>query len=394
MSATSRATRSASRLAVATILAVAVAAPAEAAPTIVSTPNPGSSNTLGGLVAFPTNDVWGVGSASAPSYSGCHGRTLTIESTGGAFAERAETPAPTPICASVNGVSGRSPIDIWAVGSTNSARDPHARHWNGTAWTAGGGATIPLPPSGGRRLRTTGLNAVAAVAGSPYTWAVGKAEFADFSRHALVERFDGSSWKLFGGPESTGSVLNGISAAGPRDVWAVGSTGGTSGQVTLAARWTGGRAFDPVPTPNANANNSLKAVAAIAPDDVWAVGSSIKSAFDGISQYRTLVEHWDGASWTIVPSPNHGSGSNELTGVAALGRGNVYAVGYRLETVAGIPVAKTLVLHLTGGRWLEVPSPNAGSGDNLLAGAVASGLDNVWAWGNSADGTLVLHVAP
>jgi hypothetical protein len=94
-----------------------------------------------------------------------------------------------------------------------------------------------------------------------------------------------------------------------------------------------------------------------------------------------------------VASPNHGTGSNELTGVAALAADNVWAVGYRLETVADIPVAKTLVMHWNGSAWSEVASPSAGTGDNLLAGAVA-GAGKVWAWGNSANGTLVMGVAP
>src|SRR4051795_11581682 len=117
------------------VLALAVAAPAApAAVSTVTTPNPGTANTIGGLTAFSTNDVWAVGSASSSSYSGCHGRTLTARFTAGAFTEIFETPAATPICATVNGVSGSSSSDIWAVGSANSQRDPQLRHYNGSSW--------------------------------------------------------------------------------------------------------------------------------------------------------------------------------------------------------------------------------------------------------------------
>jgi hypothetical protein len=365
-------------------LALALATPAAADPTIAPSPNPGTSNTLGGLVAFSATDIWGVGTASSPSYSGCHGRTLRIHSSGGAFTEVSEA-SPTPICASVNGAAGLAADDIWAVGSINSARDPHVRHWDGTRWTAGSGAPIQVPPSGGRRLRTTALNAVTVVPGSGEVWAVGKAEYSDFSRSTLAERFTNNSWKLVTSPTISGSVFNAVSPLG----WAVGSAGGG----TLAAQWTGS-AWSQKPTPNANTLNALKGVSGVAAADVWAVGSSIKSTTDGVSQYRTLAEHWNGSAWTIIPTPNHGTDSNELTGVAALGARNVWAVGYRLQTVAGIPVAKTLVLHWDGNTWTEVPSPSAGTGDNLLAGAVTAGPSDVWAYGNSADGTLVMHVAP
>ena len=175
------------RLLAAALLTLGVAAPAApAAVSTVTTPNPGTSNRIGGLTAFPTNDVWAVGDASSSSYSGCHGRTLTARFTGSVFAEIFETPAATPICATVNSVSGSSTSDIWAVGSANSQRDPHLRHYNGSTWTASSGATLPPPPAGARSLRTTGLNAVADL--SPTNvWAVGRAMFADSSRHTLIE---------------------------------------------------------------------------------------------------------------------------------------------------------------------------------------------------------------
>src|SRR5262245_52465372 len=166
----------------AALLLLAVAAPAAPAAGIstVTTPNPGTSNTIGGLAAFANDDVWAVGESSAPSYSGCHGRTLTARFTGSAFVEILETPAATPICATVNSVSGSSSSDIWAVGFANSQRDPHLRHFNGSTWTTSAGATLPVPPAGGRSLHSTGLNAVADL--SPTNvWAVGRAMFGDSS---------------------------------------------------------------------------------------------------------------------------------------------------------------------------------------------------------------------
>jgi hypothetical protein len=382
----SRAGRLARRLAVA--IAVAVAIPvssAAAAVAVVPAPNPGTSNTIGGLVAFSPTEVWGVGTASSASYAGCHGRTLTSRWNGLAFVEVA-APA-TPMCASVNGVAGRSTADIWAAGSTNNGRDTHLRHWDGSSWSAVAGATIPLPPSGGRRQRSTALNAVAAIA-SADVWAVGMAEFQDFKRYALIEHWTGSAWQLVPGPTGTG-VLYGITALAPSNVWAVGLAGGSSGAQTLVTHWNGSK-WTTVPSPNANLNNSLRGVAAVSATDVWAVGDSIKNAFDGVSVSKTLVERWNGTSWSIVPSPNVGAGNNVLTGIAARSASDVWAVGYDDDVTGSIPVRHTLWLHWNGVRWSTVASPNAGTGDNTLTGVIApSATTDVWAWGGSASGTLV-----
>src|SRR5262245_47466613 len=97
---------------VAALLTLAATAPAAtAAVSTITTPNPGTGNTIGGLTAFSAGDVWAVGSASSPSYSGCHGRTLTAHFTGSAFTEIFETPAATPICATVDAVSGSATND-------------------------------------------------------------------------------------------------------------------------------------------------------------------------------------------------------------------------------------------------------------------------------------------
>jgi hypothetical protein len=380
--------RWAMRLGAAVVVAAAIpAAPAAAGVTTVTTPNPGTTNLLGGLMAFSPSEIWGVGSASSSSYSGCHGRTLTVRFDGTRFAEVPENP-PTPMCASVTGVAGTSTADIWAVGSTNNGRDTWARHWNGATWSGSKGATIPAPPSGGRAQRSTGLNGVAALA-SNNVWAVGRAQFADFGRRALIEHYDGATWQLVSGPPDSGAVLNGISTLGPANLWAVGAAGGR----TLVTHWNG-KAWTTVPSPNTNALNTLRGVSALAPNDVWAVGDAIKSQSDGVSVSRTLIEHWNGSAWSVVPSPNVGAGGNFLTGVAARATGEVFAVGYYVDVTGEIPLQRTLWLRFNGAGWSVVPSPNSGSSDNSLLGVIApAGSADAWAWGN-ATSTLAQRFRP
>jgi hypothetical protein len=382
-----RSTRRAAVTAVA-VITVAVTATCAAAARfgVVPSPNPGESNTIGGLVAFSPSEIWAVGSSSSHRYEGCHGRTLAARWDGRAFVEVLSPP--TSMCASVEGVTGTSTRDIWAVGSTNSGRDTHLRHWDGSVWTTVPGASIAPPPSGGRSQRSTGLHAVAAVSSND-VWAVGRAQFSDFSRHSLIERWDGSAWRLVDGPTATGSELFGVAALGASDAWAVGHAGGSGGPKTLAVHWDGTR-WTVVPSPNTNASNTLRGVAAVAPDDVWAVGSSIKDPFDGFSVSHTLIEHWDGSSWSVVPSPNVGGGSNVLFAVSARRANDIWAVGHWIDVTGDIPTMQTLVLRWNGARWARVRSANVGPGDNSLTAVVApAGTKDVWASGWSAEGTLV-----
>lgn len=355
---------------------------------IVPTPNPGTTNLIGGVVAFGASDIWAVGSASSSSYSGCQGRTLTLHSTGASFTEVSETPVATPICASVDGVAGVSPTDIWAVGNTSNGRDTNLRHWNGSVWTAVPGATIALPPSGGRQQRSTGLTAVAARTTGD-AWAVGRAEFSDFSRRGLAEHWNGSGWSLSSVPVGTGSVLEGVAIRAANDVWAVGSATSGSNKMTLIVRWDGA-AWSVVASPNTNVLNSLHAVATVpGTNTVWAVGDATRSVTDGVSTLRSLVEFWDGSTWSVVASPNVGTGNNSLTAVVATGPTDVWALGYYDDVTGSIPIRKTLALHWNGTAWAQAATPIAGTGDNWFTEATAAPGGTIWASGVSAAGTLV-----
>ena len=58
---------------------------------------------------------------------------------------------------------------------------------------------------------------------------------------------------------------------------------------------------------------------------MWAVGSD---EIPGTATFQTLTEHWDGTAWSVVPSPNAGSTSTGLSGVATTpGAAIVQAVG-------------------------------------------------------------------
>ena len=72
----------------------------------------------------------------------------------------------------------------------------------------------------------------------------------------------------------------------------------------------------------------LYGVTAISATNVWAVGYSVTSNA-GATPTHALIEHWDGTSWSVVPSPSVGTNSNFLKGVTRVpGTNQVWAAGY------------------------------------------------------------------
>ena len=281
--------------------------------------------------------------------------------------------------------------DVWAVGSYCLYPDQQTliEHWNGTAWSV-----VPSPSPGSY---PNYLRAVAVVSASD-VWAVG-----DYSNtrggpeETLVEHWNGTAWSVVPSPnQDFDNSLYGVAAVSANDVWAVGSYGpsiyiGSTSQ-TLVEHWNGSVwAVITSPSPGTT-YNFLYGVSAASTNDVWAAGDYYS---DIGSTSQTLVEHWNGTAWTVVPSPNQGTGANYLYGVASVMANDVWAVGYYLSD----GTSQTLVEHWNGTQWTLVPSPNRGASNNELFGIAAVTVNDVWAVGDDYIGTtqvpqtLVEHYA-
>src|SRR5258705_11710891 len=70
--------------------------------------------------------------------------------------------------------------------------------------------------------------------------------------------------------------------------------------------------------------NELHSVSALAENDVWAAGVSYDTER---TLGSTLIEHWNGSQWSVVPSANPVSTLNILYGVAAVATNDAWAVG-------------------------------------------------------------------
>jgi hypothetical protein len=194
-----------------------------------------------------------------------------------------------------------------------------------------------------------------------------------------------------GGATPVQNELLGISALSDHDVWAVGWAQDPSGppyvKRTLVEHFDGS-AWTIVPSPNPpnDVQSQLHSVSAASANDVWAVGAS----HDGTLPSRTLIQHWDGTRWSIVPSPSPDNQLNELRGVAALSATDAWAVGYRSGIQTQSPI-ETLILHWNGFSWSQVASPNVFGVANQLFGIAAISANDIWAVGYAGGAPLSVH---
>jgi hypothetical protein len=304
---------------------------------------------------------------------------LTVTTIGRASAGHAAAvpgSASRPVtAASLSGVVATSPTDIWAVGGfgTSGGAATLVEHGNGRTWTP---VLKGLPPPDS----FVGLSAVAA--GSISTQ-------YDFP---LVDHWNGRRWTQDPTPTPGGdggaAYLNGVATVSGQDAWSVGAYLPNLQTVdTLVLHWNGKATVQvPSPSPGGTSDTSLSTlsgVSAASPTDVWAVGGSGQPS----APVDTLIEHWNGANWSTVPSPSPSRGGctqDQLTAVTTT-PGATWAVG----SFCGDPLA----LRLIGGNWQpeQPPAPPAGVSDQL-ASVSATSPANAWAVGNvGGDKILILH---
>ena len=228
-----------------------------------------------------------------------------------------------------------------------------------------------VPSPNGNESRGSALRAVATVSATD-VWAVGGGQLG--GSKTLIEHWDGVQWSVVTSPNpgSNYDILDGVTAVSASDVWAVGYDGNTGGVAqTLTEHWDGAQ-WSVVTSPNpGTGGNTLFGVAAISANSVWAVGITISTS------EQPLVEHWNGSRWSVVTSPSLPSLNNALYSVAAVSASDVWAVGSSSTTFG-----QTLIEHWNGSRWSVVTSPSPGSKGNSLNGVAVVSASSVWAVGD------------
>jgi len=269
------------------------------------------------------------------------------------------TAVPSPSTNELHAVTSISANDVWAVGV-----GPITEHWNGSAWSIVSSPTV----ANGKLLGV-------AAASTNDVWAVGDFNNASGVRQTLIEQWNGKKWSVVPSPNvgTQPNELLGVTAVSANDIWAVGDVETVPSAnffQTLTLHWDG-TTWSIVPSPSPS-NDTLRAVAAVSTSDVWAVGDSGSG---------TLIEQWNGSSWSVVTSPNPSTITNVFNGVAIVSATEIWAVGDFIDNNTG--AFQTLIELWNGTSWSIVSSPNpAGMQDFFDAASADPSSGQAWAVGS------------
>src|SRR5579859_787939 len=340
---------------------------------IVPSSNPGNIfNDLSGVSATSVNDVWAVGfsdssgALNTPLVEHWNGSTWTA--TTAAVVAQHNT--------ALSAVDALASNDVWAVGNSLSGNDVSStvvEHFNGSLWTI-----IPSPNVSGLN---NNLVAITALSGTDI-WAVGSTtNQTTFTTQTLTMHWDGSLWTIVPSPNvgAGNNDLNAVAALSSTDVWAVGSDG-VAGSGSLTLHWDG-MSWTVVPTPptSSTLTETLNGVAAFASNDVWAVGLTTS----GPSTVSTLALHWNGTSWNVVPTPNPQNYAQLIAVTTVPGTHQLWAIGNQTSGQYPNPgPTTTLVEHWTGSAWVVVPSADTPQPNTDTIHAItALNARDIWAVG-------------
>lgn len=209
----------------------------------VPSPNPVSFiNRLLAVKAFAPNDAWASGVTEAVDGQPFTDFTLHWD---GASWTQVDGPQPMTV------VGGSSGSDVWFM----SAMTPI--HWNGTSFTQVSGPVsqhvVVLSPTD--------------------AWGTG-----GVNQKPVITHWDGRTWSVFT-TLSASANPGALAALSPTDVWTVGDSADANGNTTTLTMRFDGTSWSTVPSPNPQPGGFvfLQGVAAAAPGTVLAVGTGAGS---------------------------------------------------------------------------------------------------------------------
>lgn len=247
-----------------------------------------------------------------------------------------------------------------APAATNATRAP-------VASSAPAGTTAP----GNTGYTAHGTLEAVAAASAADAWAVG-----DLGQQntPLIVHWNGTKWGRVRAGAPAGTELRAVAASSPGNAWALGQTWrtGSTRSMPVILHWNG-RAWRQVPSP-APSGAFLNSVSVTSPANAWVVGLYFASANRSIASTRPIALHWNGSTWRRVPLPVPAGAAAELTGVSATSATNAWAVGGFASS--GTDPAAGFALHWDGSSWTQMPSAPARAGGPIAVAATAT--DYAW----------------
>jgi hypothetical protein len=259
--------------------------------------------------------------------------------------------------------------------------------WNGSTWSVGPNVT---PPGSQASL----LWGVACVTSSD-CWAVGAQEPSNQqSPVTLAEHWNGSSWSVVPTPADSGYLFS-VTCTSTSDCWAVGASLDSQQNPLngIIYHWNGAQWSETSRASSGQTYDEFESVTCADSSDCWAVGyagpNQIQYNFlPGVAPTLTggaaLIEHWNGSSWSKVPASGVSAPlGQELTSVTCTDSSNCWAVGSTMD-VNGNP-SSSLVDRWDGSTWTTTPSLDPSTPANILTAVTCSDASNCWATGATND---------
>jgi len=274
-----------------------------------------------------------------------------------------------------------SPVVTFHTLASGATTTPPTQGAPGPTYAPGpsGNAVLVTPvPVGGVPALQTGLSAVSCTSVT-FCLAVGSS-FANprSPAHLLVEQWGGRSFHVIASPNLTNAELQGISCTTRAFCLAVGRDGSDA----FSERWNGrGWKVEPTPSPHVISGDFLGTISCLAATDCWASG--IENA--GTVDARVLIEHWNGAAWSLVGSP--AVPESFITSLDCVSAANCWAVGIKdTQTGIGSPFAE----HWTGAAWVLSPMPPL---KGQLFSVACAAARSCFAVGNGLGKNLLVHLS-
>ena len=346
---------------------VAAAPPASAAPgwSAIPSVSPADSNgtTVSGVACPATNSCFAVG-----RYATATGASTLAEHFNGNTWGRLPSANPSTM-SSLLAVACPSKRNCFAVGNyvVGSSTRGLVEHWNGVTW-----GTLPsVFPSGATAAGLSGI----ACPSDRSCFAVGRYAVSSGIR-TFVEHWNGNAWGMLPSFNPSSSALfNAVACPSLRSCFAVGSYTAGGATRTLTEHWNGVNWGQlPSVNPGGSTNASFNGVSCPAVRVCFAVGSYAAGATN-----RNLVEQWNGSRWTPLASVTApGAFATNFSGVTCPTTGSCFAVGL-YSAASG---TRTLVEHWNGHTWGIMPSTSPGSIVNHLYGVACATKANCFAVGD------------
>lgn len=224
--------------------------------------------------------------------------------------------------------------------------------WNGSTWSA---AASPSVPDGSALFGVSCASTICFAVGSAYI---------NSQNALLIEEWNGTAWSVVTSPAPAGASfleLKAVSCATPTSCLAVGSYELGQNTDVLIERWNG-TSWSIATSPKflTPASGELLDVSCSGASDCTAVGDARQGAK---KPSLSLVEHWNGTSWSTVSSPNADPKSDFLYGVSCSSSASCLAVGF---TGGGLATSATIE-SWNGTRWSVVATPQQTPSNSTLS---------------------------